>query len=66
MAEPDDKGHDKAVPPGGKPASSSEEAAAKPDTLAAEASWAEVLSAMQSAEEAVSSAVQGMAKLHKQ
>jgi hypothetical protein len=66
MAEPDDKGHDKVVPPEGQPASRSEEAAAsaKQDTPTPDTSWAEVLSAMQSAEEAVSRAVQGIAELH--
>jgi hypothetical protein len=57
MAEPDDKGQDKVVPPKDQPASSS-------DSAAADASWAEVLNAMQSAEEAVSNAVQGVAKIH--
>ena len=65
MAEPDDKGHDKVVPPEGQPASNSEEttASATQETSAAATSSAEVLDAMRLAEEAVSGAVQGMAKI---
>jgi hypothetical protein len=62
MAKPDDK----AVPPEGQRASNSEEtaASAKQETPAADTSWAEVLNAMRSAEEAVSNAVQGIAKIN--
>ena len=67
MAEPDDKGQDKVVLPEGQPAPSSEgttaSAKAAP-SAAADTSWAEVLNAMRSAEEAVANAVQGVAKIH--
>lgn len=68
MVEPDDKGNDKAVPPEGQPASSSDEPAAAPEqettSAAADASWVEVLNAMRSAEDAVANAVRGVAKIH--
>jgi hypothetical protein len=63
MAEPDNKGNDKAVPPEGEPASGSAATTASAEQQAqAKASWAEVSNAMQSAEEAVSNAVQGIAR----
>jgi hypothetical protein len=68
MAEPDNKGPDKAGPPQGQPASGSEGPAASADqhtpSTAVDAAAAEVLNAMRAAEEAVASAVQGIAKLH--